>query len=152
MNRPYNPLYTVPNRRKRSRAATLLTIFSMVLLSQNGLAAADDTPMVDWGRDLYMSFCVSCHGWTGKGDGPAAPALKAAPADLTQISQRNGGKFPSTKVKRYIDGDQPIQAHGSRQMRVWGKVLSRESSGDNETRLQILALTKFIESIQEKEE
>jgi len=124
----------------------------MVLLSQNGQAAADDTPMVDWGRDLYMSFCVSCHGWTGKGDGPAAPALKAAPADLTQISRRNGGKFPSTKVKRYIDGDQPIQAHGSRQMRVWGKVLSRESSGDNETRLQILALTKFIESIQEKEE
>lgn len=112
-----------------------------------GWAAADDSPTVDWGRDLYMSYCVSCHGWTGKGDGPAGLALKSPPADLTKLSARNGGVFPDAQVKKYIQGERPIQAHGSRKMPVWGKVFRRESTG-SEARMQYLALSRFIESIQ----
>lgn len=122
-------------------------VLALFMLPAVGRAAADDSPTVDWGRDLYMSYCVSCHGWTGKGDGPAGLALKSPPADLTQLSARNGGVFPDAQVKKYIQGEQPIQAHGSRKMPVWGKVFRRESTG-SEARMQYLALSRFIESIQ----
>jgi len=122
-------------------------IITLLMLPSVGRAAEEDSPTVDWGRDLYMSYCVSCHGWTGKGDGPAGLALKSPPADLTQLSARNGGVFPDAQVKKYIQGEQPILAHGSRKMPVWGKVFRRESTG-SEARMQYLALSRFIESIQ----
>src|ERR1039458_5063223 len=31
------------------------------------------------GKDLYREYCAVCHGTTGKGDGPAASALKVPP-------------------------------------------------------------------------
>lgn len=35
------------------------------------------------GRALYSANCATCHGPTGRGDGPAAPSLNPPPADLT---------------------------------------------------------------------
>ncbi|MBI3325838.1 MAG: cytochrome c [Nitrospinae bacterium] len=35
------------------------------------------------GKEVYAQFCASCHGETGKGDGPAAPALTPKPKDLS---------------------------------------------------------------------
>lgn len=134
---------------KRDSVFAIIFISSLLALPSVGLAGAYDNPTVDWGRDLYMSYCVSCHGWTGKGDGPAGLALKSPPADLTQLSASNGGEFPTTQVKKYIEGETLIQAHGSRQMPVWGKVFRRESTG-SEARMQYFALAKFLESIQVK--
>ncbi len=130
----------------------LSMIFSVALFFLPSLvqAGADDSPAVDWGRDLYMSYCVSCHGWTGKGDGPAGQALKSPPTNLTLLSARNGGEFPATQVKKYIQGESQVLAHGSRKMPVWGKVFRRESTG-SEARMQYLALAKFLESIQVSE-
>ncbi|PRP98307.1 Cytochrome c [Enhygromyxa salina] len=34
------------------------------------------------GRDLYIRYCVSCHGETGAGDGPAARSMKFPPRDF----------------------------------------------------------------------
>lgn len=56
------------------------------------------------GRALYDAYCVSCHGATGKGDGPGAAGLPHPPADLTQIAARNGGSFPMVRVMSVIDG------------------------------------------------
>lgn len=39
--------------------------------------------VVEKGADLFRIHCTSCHGLTGRGDGPAAAALDALPADLT---------------------------------------------------------------------
>lgn len=47
---------------------------SPIPLDANQLAA---------GRDIYQQNCQSCHGITGKGDGPAAVALNPKPFDLT---------------------------------------------------------------------
>jgi mono/diheme cytochrome c family protein len=35
------------------------------------------------GKQLYTKECQSCHGVTGKGDGPAAGDLKVSPGNLT---------------------------------------------------------------------
>mgnify|MGYP001158982667 CR=1 FL=1 len=56
------------------------------------------------GRALYGQYCAGCHGSGGKGDGPAAGGLARAPADLTQISARHGGVFPTAHVMSVIDG------------------------------------------------
>ncbi len=35
------------------------------------------------GKETYAKFCATCHGATGKGDGPGAAALNPKPRDLT---------------------------------------------------------------------
>jgi mono/diheme cytochrome c family protein len=41
------------------------------------------------GRKLYASYCASCHGDKGKGDGVAAKSLPAKPADHTNGAVMN---------------------------------------------------------------
>lgn len=58
----------------------LLAILTAALLSTTTAVRADD---VDQGKKLYGQFCASCHGQSGKGDGPAAAALNPKPRDHT---------------------------------------------------------------------
>lgn len=108
----------------------------------------DERPLLEWGKDLYMLRCASCHGEGGRGDGPAAVALKHPPGDLTRISKSHGGTFPRAEVMQFIDGERPVPAHGPRHMPVWGEVFRSERS-DSEAHMRVLALTAFIESLQE---
>jgi mono/diheme cytochrome c family protein len=50
-----------------------------VLLAAGGVAASEPAR----GRMLYQFRCAACHGADGRGDGPAAAALKPPPKDLT---------------------------------------------------------------------
>src|SRR5450631_1653131 len=84
-------------------------------------AEAKDTA-VDSGSEMFTAYCAVCHGPNGKGNGPAAPALKKQPANLTQLSKENGGKFPSLKVAEFIEGREIVASHGSRDMPIWGKI------------------------------
>lgn len=45
---------------------------------------APATPAVATGQELYATFCASCHGSEGRGDGIAAPFCRVPPADLTR--------------------------------------------------------------------
>src|SRR5947208_1359608 len=63
------------------------------------------------GAELFREHCAVCHGIDAKGNGPAAAALKKHPADLTQISRKNGGKFPELAVLGKIRGGE-IMEHG----------------------------------------
>jgi mono/diheme cytochrome c family protein len=100
-------------------------------------------------QGMFREYCAACHGTEGKGNGPAAPALKTVPADLTRISARNGGQFPVVKVRRYIEGLDELPAHGSRDMPVWGQVM-RGLGSDAAVKLRVEGLTRYIESIQVK--
>ena len=58
-----------------------------------------------YGRDLYGFYCAACHGRDGRGGGPAVPALRTRPADLTTIASRNQGLFPRKRVEAYVTGE-----------------------------------------------
>jgi Cytochrome c len=135
---------------RKSKQGVLFFVFFVLFLGQPMLGSGQEEPPIsEWGKDLYMLRCASCHGEGGKGDGPTAVALKNPPADLTKISKKHGETFPRAEVMQFIDGERPVPAHGPRHMPVWGEVFRRERS-DSEARMRVLALTAFIESIQEK--
>ena len=103
------------------------------------------------GKDMYTAYCASCHGADGKGNGPAASALKAAPSDLTAIQKANGGKFPADHVFEVINGRASTPAHGSADMPVWGPIFRRLSgSHDAEVQQRVNNLTDYIRSMQQK--
>jgi mono/diheme cytochrome c family protein len=103
------------------------------------------------GKAMFNEYCASCHGKDAKGDGPAAPALKRTPPDLTMLARRNGGKFPALHVSEVIRGGEAIPAHGSKEMPVWGPVFSSLSQGRQaEVQLRLDNLTRYIESLQQK--
>jgi cytochrome c oxidase cbb3-type subunit 3 len=57
-----------------------LVALCAVVLSTALMGYAGDA---EQGKKLYEQFCVSCHGQSGKGDGPAAAALNPKPRDHT---------------------------------------------------------------------
>jgi mono/diheme cytochrome c family protein len=101
------------------------------------------------GSTSFKAYCAQCHGVSGRGDGPAAKALKVMPADLTTLAKRNGGRFPETAVKQVINGDIDNPVHGSREMPMWGTVF-RSVEDPSVVELRIFNLVKYIEEIQVK--
>lgn len=100
---------------------------------------------------MYMAYCASCHGPDGRGNGPAAAALKTQPTDLTLLTVKNGGKFPELHVAEVIKGDKLTPAHGNKAMPVWGPVFLSMSPHDTaQEQMRLSNLTKYIESIQAK--
>jgi mono/diheme cytochrome c family protein len=115
-------------------------------------AAFDAVTLADYsGQELFARFCASCHGETGRGDGPVARSLAAMVPDLTTIENRYG-EFPAARVRESIDGRGLIDAHGTRVMPVWGYEFWVESGADavaeREAHELIDKLVEYIESIQ----
>ena len=84
---------------------------------------------IDTGKDEYMAHCTTCHGNSGKGDGPLVASLMKRPADLTKIQKGNMGVFPFERVYDVIDGREAVAAHGPRDMPVWGKEYNENAVG-----------------------
>jgi mono/diheme cytochrome c family protein len=70
------------------------------------------------GKEMFRTYCASCHGKDAKGGGPAASALKTAPPDLTTLAKGNGGKFPKELVAGVLSGQASPAAHGDPEMPV----------------------------------
>jgi mono/diheme cytochrome c family protein len=103
------------------------------------------------GKEMFRTYCASCHGKDAKGGGPAASALKTAPPDLTTLTKRNGGSFPREQVTRVLRGQASAAAHGDPEMPVWGLVFWRASHGhEKEVQQRIARLSRYIESLQIK--
>ncbi|MQA30777.1 MAG: c-type cytochrome [Luteitalea sp.] len=104
------------------------------------------------GPELFKTYCASCHGNEGTGNGPLARALRHAPSDLTQLSKRNGGMFPGARVRRIIDG-RDVESHGDREMPVWGDAFksTRDGSPLETADARIATLVSYLESIQQRD-
>ena len=107
-------------------------------------------PVYD-GAQLFRNHCATCHGATGRGDGPMSEALRKPPADLTKFALKNGGMFPAERLRRIIDG-RDVPSHGDRDMPVWGIALrtSRDAGGYDSVEARIDALVRYIQSLQER--
>jgi mono/diheme cytochrome c family protein len=73
------------------------------------------------GRELYAVYCTTCHGPSGKGDGPAAVALQPPPANHTNAAYM--GTLSDAHVYTVIS--KGAAAVGKSPLMVpWGPVLS----------------------------
>jgi mono/diheme cytochrome c family protein len=126
--------------RVRERIANLLTYIESIQVPTTGVN--------DAGSQLFRTYCASCHGASGRGNGPLADQLRRPPPDLTQFTRRNGGMFPSERVYRIIEG-RDIPSHGDREMPIWGDIFKVGSSG-LEVRARIDAIVRYLAGIQER--
>jgi len=149
----------------RGLLLAFLLFFSLSLIAQNtpapSTAAPQTSPQIRHmpapysnptsGKEMYKAYCASCHGAEGRGDGPAAPALKTQPTDLTLLAAKNGGSFPEAHVAAVIQGEALTPSHGGKDMPVWGPVfLSLGQHQSSQAALRIRNLVKYLESIQKK--
>lgn len=136
------------------------TLCGALLASAAGFAAAGPSqktgpvtrPLVIesmYGPDLYRSYCATCHGRDGKGNGPVAAALKVPPSDLTVLARRHGGVFPLHQVETIIRGTS-VTAHGSDEMPVWGPIFYALDPSDARVKARLDALVSHISSIQQR--
>jgi mono/diheme cytochrome c family protein len=103
------------------------------------------------GERLYRTYCATCHGTNGRGDGPMADQLRTAPADLTGFAARNGGVFPQERLRAIIDG-RGIRAHGIEEMPVWGDAFRSAPEGlsTRDALARIDAIVTYLRSIQQR--
>ncbi len=100
------------------------------------------------GPDLFRAHCAPCHGISGTGDGPVAPALIGELPDLTTITERNAGTFPADRVQRMIAGEEEVAAHGSRDMPVWGPIFHQVEEDRDYGAVRLHNLTEYIRTMQ----
>jgi len=134
-----------------------LFIAASATIGMTAAASAQDDSL---GRKEFMASCASCHGESGKGDGPVAKSLVKPPADLTKLSENNNGVFPISRVYEVIDGRIQTLVHGTRDMPVWGSVYMPGMSGTRDfmskemaeaiVRARILMLVEYISTLQTK--
>src|SRR5262245_59266963 len=89
------------------------------------------------GGDSFRFYCASCHGDSGRGDGPTAAVLKTRPADLTTLSRRNGGTFPHQRAVEIVTGSRALPAHGAPDMPLWGPIFRALDTSDARVRQRI---------------
>lgn len=105
-------------------------IFPLLLLLAAAPASAQPFGLEDLsGGELFARFCASCHGESGRGDGPVAATLNTLVPDLTRIAERYGS-FAADDVRQTIDGRSLVVAHGTRFMPVWGYEFWVEEGAD----------------------
>ena len=145
-----------PRRRYSGRrsglAAAVLAWIAAVAWSATAIDVRAQTPT---GKQDYQRYCAVCHGPTGKGNGQGAYTLSGTyPPDLTQLSKRNGGKFPFDQVTAIVDGRQGFPSHERLNMPFFGTDLEIEEGetpeGKARADARITAMVKYLETLQQK--
>jgi len=137
----------------RIASAIIFFVGSLLLQAQETATKIKKVPAAPTsaasGKEMFDAYCAACHGADGKGNGPAASALKKLPPDLSLLAQKNGGTFPTMRVMSSIR-DVTQNVHGSKDMPVWGPVLKSVSPNDATVAQRISNLTGYIQSLQVK--
>jgi mono/diheme cytochrome c family protein len=113
----------------------------------------------DGGRQDFLTLCAECHNADAKGNGPLAKNLTKVPPDLTRIRERAHGVIDEKAVYDWILGLKMTEAHGSREMPIWGDWLMDEAVEDNtsldaakaaekEVEQRIMAIVKYLKTLQ----
>lgn len=134
-----------------ARLPRLFALLALPVLA--GCVEQKDSP--DTGAEDFAAYCSACHGVGGKGDGEAAAGLSRKPANLTVLSAKNGGKFPTTRVMAQIWGYAGAKGRGV--MPDFGPLLQGEmlpyDGGDGietPTPIRLVQLAEYLRFIQKK--
>jgi mono/diheme cytochrome c family protein len=104
------------------------------------------------GQQMYTTYCASCHGADGRGNGPAAPAMKARPTDITLLSQRNSGVFPADHIRAVLQFGIGNPAHGSADMPIWADLFrimdGPTANSEALVNQRVINLTNYLKQIQ----
>ena len=108
----------------------MLLVWNASALAQPGNAAK--------GKKLYLTYCFSCHGPKGKGDGYAGTFQRVRPRDLTNDA------YMSTRTDQQLFDAINLGGrafHGSMEMPAWGETMTKE---------QIWDLTAYVRTLYRK--
>ena len=103
------------------------------------------------GRRLYVEHCAACHGIKGDGHGPLEHELSKPAADLRLLSRKYGNPLPDDQIARFLDGRADVQAHGPRDMPVWGWEMWRNPEGKGhpeQVSEPVAQIVRYLQSLQ----
>lgn len=136
---------------RRLRACLSAAVLAALPVSLPAWAQAFDEYS---GEYTFQRYCASCHGESGKGDGPVAAGIPIRVPDLTTLQVRMGDDFPEEVLRRIIDGRNAVIYHGTRYMPVWGYEFWVEEGADDAARQRVdrivAQLVEYLRSIQQK--
>jgi mono/diheme cytochrome c family protein len=132
----------------RSVAKSLFVALALGVAQPAAPALSTDANDVS-GADIFERYCALCHGADGRGAGPVAEAMTRPAADLTQISKRNNGVFPFSRVAATVRDGGGVAEHSRARMPAWGKIFS-EDGDPIRAKATIFEVTQYVESLQEK--
>jgi cytochrome c oxidase cbb3-type subunit 3 len=75
-------------------------------------------PVLVRGREVFLDRCASCHGSTGRGDGPTAKSLTGPPVGNLTDAEWKHGEQPGDVLGVILNGVRDTQMPG------WGAYLS----------------------------
>ena len=142
-------------RNLSSRLACILFVLLALAMPRLGTAQDAGTSMKTAsapyvaptaGKEMFVKYCGSCHGAQGKGDGPAASALKLPPTNLSLLMKANNGKFPEARFRETVMNGS-VAAHGAADMPVWGQVFAALDKDPATTALRVNNLMKYVETL-----
>jgi mono/diheme cytochrome c family protein len=141
----WGPLFRAfeSDARARARLDNLITYLETLQAPATGVSEP--------GHRLFLTHCASCHGSDARGGGPVSTELRKTPPDLTMFAMRNGGLFPSERVRRIVDG-RDVPSHGDPAMPIWGDAFRRSRGGLSEAQVKarIDAIVTYLERIQQR--
>ena len=106
--------------------ATLAALgFTLAVFSNSDASAADADAAT--GQQVYQIYCITCHGATGKGDGPVGKTLTPPPRDFSVGDFKFGGT--SQEIFDTISNGAASKG-GSPLMAPWGAVIPEQDRWD----------------------
>jgi len=111
-----------------SRIPLTLTAAAFALATVIAPGAALAAGDVAAGKEKFTMFCVTCHGETGKGDGPGAVGIQPSPRDFSKgdfkyDANKNGKTGEDADLKGVITKG-AAEFGGSPLMTPWGGTLT----------------------------
>ncbi len=138
-----------PRFSKMTVLSALATFAAASILAPAAMAQSKE--VIKLGKVEFEYHCTVCHGADGKGGGEMGKVLIKPPANLTQLSKTNGGRFPFWNVYAVIGGEASVIGHQPFEMPGFWRRFRAEEKTESllSAEMRVLVLTHYVESLQE---